>query len=112
MSSLEEGIIMTHLEVLKKRQAAGDEINWVTASFMIAFHIGAVAAVFFFTWKALAVAAVLWGGSTSLGIGVRYHRRLTHRGYNTPLLLESVLTGSATLAPGGGPPFLVGTHGI
>jgi hypothetical protein len=74
MSPLEEGIMMTQLEVLKKRQAADDEINWVTASFMIAFHIGAVAALFFFTWKALAVAVVLWWVSTSLGIGVGYSR--------------------------------------
>ncbi len=41
------------LDDLEKKSAADNEINWVTASFMIAFHVGAIAALFFFTWKAL-----------------------------------------------------------
>jgi fatty-acid desaturase len=112
MSPVEEGIMMTQLEVLKKRQRSDDEINWVTASFMIAFHIGAVVALFFFTWKAFAVAAVLWWVSTSLGIGIGYHRLLTHRGYKTPLWFEYFLTVCATLALEGGPIFWVATHRI
>ena len=57
------------------RKFAGDsEINWVTASFMAAFHIGAIAALFFFSWKALLVAIVLWWISGSLGVGMGYHR--------------------------------------
>ena len=48
-----------------------------------AFHVGAVAALFFFTWKALFVAMFLWWVSGSLGIGMSYHRLLTHRGYKT-----------------------------
>ena len=40
-----------------ERTRHDDEINWVTAGFMLAFHIGAIAAIFFFTWKALFVAA-------------------------------------------------------
>jgi hypothetical protein len=39
------------LEFEGKRQA-DDQTNWVTAAFMIAFHVGAVVALFFFTWKA------------------------------------------------------------
>src|SRR5579872_2122759 len=61
-----------------------NQVNWVTTFFMAAFHIGAIAALFFFTWKALLVAAVLWWVSGSLGIGMGYHRLLTHRGYKTP----------------------------
>jgi stearoyl-CoA desaturase (delta-9 desaturase) len=112
MSPVEEGIMMTELEVLKKRQAAADEVNWVTAGFMMAFHIGAVAALFFFTWKAFFVAAFLWWVSTSLGIGIGYHRLLTHRGYKTPLWFEYFLTVCATLALEGGPIFWVATHRI
>ena len=55
------------LQDLEKPQAAKDEVNWVTAGFMSAFHIGAVAALFFFTWKALFVAMFLWWISGSLG---------------------------------------------
>ena len=35
-------------------------INWTTSFFIGAFYGGAVAALFFFTWKAFAVAVVLW----------------------------------------------------
>ncbi len=50
------------LEALERKQAADNEINWVTAGFMVAFHLGAVAALFFFTWKALFVARCFCGG--------------------------------------------------
>ena len=100
------------LESLEKRQAAKGEINWVTAIFMGLFHVGAVAALFFFTWKALFVAMFLWWVSGSLGIGMSYHRLLTHRGYKTPKWVEYFLTVCATLALEGGPIFWVATHRI
>ena len=46
------------LDDLEKKSAAANEINWITASFMIAFHVGAIAALFFFSWKGLFTAAV------------------------------------------------------
>ena len=100
------------IEILAKKQAADDEVNWVTAFFMAVFHIGAVAALFFFTWKAFFVALVLWWISGSLGIGMSYHRLLTHRGYKTPKWVEYFLTLCATLALEGGPIFWVATHRI
>jgi len=36
------------LEQLNRKAAADGEINWVTAGFMAAFHVGAIAAIFFF----------------------------------------------------------------
>ncbi|MGZ4732919.1 MAG: acyl-CoA desaturase [Terriglobales bacterium] len=100
------------IQALKRRSPAENEFNWVTGSFMAAFHIGAVAALFFFTWKALFVAAFLWWVSGSLGIGMSYHRLLTHRGYKTPKWVEYFLTVCATLALEGGPNFWVATHRI
>jgi fatty-acid desaturase len=87
-------------------------INWTTTSFMALFHIGAVAALFFFTWKALALAVLLLWISGSLGIGMGYHRLLTHRGYKTPKWLEYFLTVCGTLALEGGPIGWVGTHRV
>jgi sn-1 stearoyl-lipid 9-desaturase len=87
-------------------------INWTTSFFMIAFHIGAVAALFFFTWKALALAVVLWWIAGSLGIGMSYHRLLTHRGYKTPKWMEYFLTVCGTLALEGGPIAWVATHRV
>src|SRR3984885_2416732 len=98
------------LESLEKRQAANGEINWVTAIFMGLFHVGAIAALFFFSWQALLGSMFLWWVSGSLGIGMGYHRLLTHRGYKTPKWVEYVLTVCATLALEGGPIFWVATH--
>ena len=100
------------LEALAKKQSGDKEINWVTSLFMALFHAGAVAAFFFFTWKALLLAVLLWWISGSLGIGMCYHRLLTHRGYKTPKWVEYGLTICATLALEGGPIFWVATHRI
>jgi fatty-acid desaturase len=94
------------LEALDRKAAADDEINWVTAIFMGLFHVGAIAALFFFSWKALLVSMFLWWVSGSLGIGMGYHRLLTHRGYKTYRWVEYILTTCATLALEGGPIFI------
>src|SRR5579871_5453879 len=88
------------LEDLEKSQGTKQQVNWITAIFMAAFHVGAVAALFFFTWKALFVAIFLWWVAGSLGIGMCYHRLLTHRGYKTPKWMEYFLTICATLEIG------------
>ena len=93
-----------------ERSRQDDQINWVTAGFMFAFHVGAIAALFFFTWKAFWVSAFLWWVSGSLGIGMGYHRLLTHRGYKTTKWMEYVLAVCGTLALEGGPVLWVATH--
>ena len=97
---------------LQRKQAADDEVNWVTASFMIVFHLGAIAALFFFTWKALFVTLFLWWLTGGLGVGMGYHRLLTHRGYKTPKWVEYILAVCGTLSLEGGPIFWVATHRI
>ncbi|HEV3040300.1 MAG TPA: fatty acid desaturase [Candidatus Angelobacter sp.] len=87
-------------------------ITWITAFFLIIFHIGAVAALFLFTWQALALAVLLWWASVSLGIGIGYHRLLTHRGYKTSKWMEYALVICATLALEGGPIFWVAIHRV
>jgi fatty-acid desaturase len=87
-------------------------LNWITTSFFILFHVAAVAAFFFFTWKALVLAIVLYWVAGSLGIGMGYHRLLTHRGYKTPVWMEYFLTLCGTLAMEGGPIAWVATHRI
>ncbi len=99
------------IEALERTREDG-KINWITAGFMTAFHVGAVAAIFFFTWKALFVSLVLWWIAGGFGIGMGYHRLLTHRGYKTPKWVEYFLTICGTLALEGGPIFWVATHRI
>jgi len=79
------------MSISKRDKTFSEPINWITASFMGAFHAGAIAALFFFTWKAFAVAVVLWWVAGGLGIGMGYHRLLTHRGYKTPKWVEYFL---------------------
>jgi fatty-acid desaturase len=100
------------MSIFDRDKTFAQPINWVTTSFMVVFHVGAIAALFFFTWKALALAVALWWISGSLGIGMGYHRLLTHRGYKTTKWLEYVMTTCGTLALEGGPIAWVATHRI
>ncbi len=87
-------------------------INWNTLTFMVIFHLGAVAALFMFNWKALGVTILLWWLAGGLGIGAGFHRLLTHRGYKTPKAVEYFLTFCGTLALEGGAINWVVTHRI
>ena len=89
-----------------------EKISPLTTFFMVAFHMAAVAALFVFTWKGLIVSLVLLWVAGSLGIGMCYHRLLTHRGYKTYKWVEYFLTICATLALEGGPFFWVATHRV
>jgi fatty-acid desaturase len=91
---------------------SGMKINWNTLIFMFVFHAGAVAALFFWSRQALLVTLLLWWVSGSLGIGMGYHRLLTHRGYQVPKLVEYFLALCGTLALEGSPAHWVVTHRI
>jgi fatty-acid desaturase len=87
-------------------------INWNTTIFMVIFHIASVAAIFTFNWKFLPAILILWWVSGSLGVGMGFHRLLTHRGYKTPKPLEYFLTFCGLLALEGGAINWVVTHRI
>ncbi len=87
-------------------------INWNTLAFLVLFHIGAVAALFAFSWANLAAGVFLWWLAGSLGIGIAYHRLLTHRGFKAPKWLEYTLSVFGTLALQSGPLTWVTTHRI
>ena len=90
----------------------GEGINWLTMTVLIVFHLGALAALFFFTWQRLTVMLALYVVAINVGIGMCYHRLLTHRGYQTPKWLEYVMAVCATLSLEGGPIFWVATHRV
>ena len=87
-----------------------DRVSMITCSFMTLFHIGAVWALIDFTWSGVAVLLVTYYISLAWGIGMSYHRLLTHRSYKTPKFVEYFLTICATFALEGGPLFWVATH--
>lgn len=91
---------------------AATGLNWITFIAMTVYHIGSIAAFFYIDSGAILAAAILWWVTGSLGIGMAYHRLLTHRGYKCPKWVEYFLTTCGALALEGGPIFWVATHRI
>ncbi len=87
-------------------------IQWVTSIAIISFHILAIWALFTFSWQNLFAAVLIWWMTGSLGIGLGYHRLLTHGGFKTPKVVEYFLTICGTLALQSGPLQWVTTHRI
>jgi fatty-acid desaturase len=92
--------------VLPNRQ----RLNWLTTVVLILLHIGAVAALFMFSWRVLAVTAFLYWMTIGLGISMGYHRLHTHRSYRVPLFMEYFFAVCGSLTLEGGPIFWVATH--
>ena len=88
------------------------KMNWLTIVVLVFFHIGAVAALFTFSWRAAAVAAFLYWVTICLGISMGYHRLHTHRSYRVPVGLEYFFAVCGSLTLQGGPISWVATHRI
>jgi len=86
--------------------------NWGSGVFLVIAHIAAIAALFFWSWPAIMTAVVFYWVAGSLGIGMGYHRLLTHRGYKVPKAVEYFLVTCGTLSLEGGPIQWVVTHRI
>ena len=88
------------------------DFHWGTAVFLGISHAAAIAALFFWSWPAVICGVILYWVAGSLGIGMGYHRLLTHRGYHVPKAVEYFLVTCGTLALEGGPIQWVTTHRI
>jgi stearoyl-CoA desaturase (delta-9 desaturase) len=88
----------------------GKHFDWVNVVYFGVVHALAVTAFWHFSWTALAVFLVLHWVGGSLGIGVTYHRLLTHRGYRVPKPLEYLGTLCGMLASEGGAITWVAVH--
>jgi sn-1 stearoyl-lipid 9-desaturase len=89
-----------------------EKLNWNTLIAVIIFHALAFAALFTFSWQNLIAALVLWWIAGSWGIGMGYHRLLTHRGFKAPKWFEYFMSVCGTLAVQSGPLSWVTTHRI
>ncbi|HYW47288.1 MAG TPA: fatty acid desaturase [Bryobacteraceae bacterium] len=87
-------------------------LNVATTVAFALLHVGAVAALFMFNWRAFGVAVFLYCVATGLGISMGYHRLHTHRSYKVPLWMEYffAVCGACTLE--GGPIFWVAVHRV
>ena len=82
---------------VQRRDRTSQKTNWVNVGGFAIFHLGAVAALFDFSWPACAVAIFLFWMCTGLGISMGYHRLHTHRSYQVPLGLEYFFAVCGTL---------------
>jgi fatty-acid desaturase len=89
-----------------------EKLNWSTIIPLIIFHLLALSALFTFSWTNLAATLVLWWVSAGFGIGVGFHRLMTHRGFQTPRWVERLLAVCGSLALQGSPIAWVTTHRI
>ncbi len=87
-------------------------IRWSNATFLVITHAATIAALFFWSWPAIVGAVILYWIAGSLGIGMGFHRLLTHRGYHVPKIVEYFLVTCGALALEGGPIQWVTTHRI
>jgi len=87
-------------------------INWRNAAMVAFFHLLAIPAFFTFSWQNLA--ALLIGNWIvgSLGVGLGWHRLLTHRSFKAPKWLEYLLTTLGTMSMQNSPDRWVATHRI
>ena len=87
-------------------------INWKNLSIVIVFHLLTIPAFFMFSWQNFA--AMLIGNWIvgSLGVGLGYHRLLTHRSFKAPKWLEYTLTVFGAMAIQDDAPKWVATHRI
>ena len=108
-SSMRSNIVQNVVEFEPSR--AG-KYNWNTIFFVGAFHLMAVAALFTFSWQNALAAFICWWVAASWGVGIAYHRLLTHRGFTTSTWLMRALATCGTLGLQSGPITWVTTHRI
>ena len=95
--------------VLTFRQAR-QTINWKNVAIVTSFHLLAIPALFTFSWPNLATLLIGNWIVGSLGVGLGWHRLLTHRGFKAPKWLEYTLSTFATMSIQDSPEKWVATH--
>jgi stearoyl-CoA desaturase (delta-9 desaturase) len=91
-------------------ELASRTINWKNVAIITSFHLLAIPIFFTFSWQNLA--ALLIGNWIvgSLGVGLGWHRLLTHRSFKAPKWLEYLLTTLGTMSIQDSPDKWVATH--
>ena len=89
-----------------------ESINWKNLAIVITFHLLTIPALFMFSWKNFAVMLIGNWIVGSLGVGLGFHRLLTHRSFKAPKWLEYTLTAFGTMSIQDAPDKWVATHRI
>ncbi len=81
-----------------------------TALLMLVFHAGAAYTLWHFDWSYLGFTIIVWWFANCPGVGVTFHRLLTHGGFKVPRWLEIIMVIISCLALQGSPTLWVATH--
>ncbi len=84
--------------------------NWKNIAIIGSFHLLAIPALFTFSWQNAAVLLIGNWIVGSLGVGLGWHRLLTHRGFKAPKWLEYTLSIFATMSIQDPPNNWITTH--
>ena len=85
-------------------------VNWKNVAIIGSFHLLAIPALFTFSWQNLAAMLVGNWIVGSLGVGLGWHRLLTHRGFKASKWLEYTLSIFATMSVQDPPNNWIATH--
>jgi len=85
-------------------------VNWSVWGWMAVMHIGALAALFFFSWQGLVAFFVLHFVSACLGVTLGYHRLLTHGSLIVSRPVKYFFSLCGMLSAEGSPLMWVATH--
>jgi stearoyl-CoA desaturase (delta-9 desaturase) len=87
-------------------------VNWKNVAILTTFHLLAIPVLFTFTWQNLAALIIGNWIVGSFGVGLGWHRLLTHRSFSVPKWLEYALTVIGTMSIQDSPDKWVATHRI
>jgi stearoyl-CoA desaturase (delta-9 desaturase) len=85
-------------------------MNWGSILWISLMHIGAVYALFSFSFSNLMALIVMYFLTGCIGITMTYHRMLAHRTFSTPKWFERICATCGALAMQGGPIKWTGIH--
>ena len=91
-------------------ERARQTINWKNVAIVSSFHLLAIPAFFTLSWQNFAAMIIGNWIVGSLGVGLGWHRLLTHRGFKAPKWLEYTLSTLATMSIQDSPDKWIATH--
>ncbi|MEX2286689.1 MAG: acyl-CoA desaturase, partial [Planctomycetaceae bacterium] len=97
-------------ELFQKDKLTWRNVDWTVLIWMVAMHVGCLAAPFFITWQALTVTAVLYWLTASVGVCLGYHRYLAHRSFKLKSPAEFFVLLCGSLSGEGSPLTWAATH--
>ncbi len=94
----------------EKAHRVGSGIDWIILFWLVAVHVGALAAPWTFTWQGLAAVFLLHWLTGGIGICLGYHRYFTHRSFATKAPIRWFLAFMGSLAGEGSVIHWVANH--